>query len=301
VSIQESGVRQRTVAKAQILLDALPYIREHWGKTVVVKLGGAAMTEPDLAASFAEDVALLRLAGVRPVVVHGGGPQITEVAGRLGLATRFERGLRVTDPDTLDVTRMVLVGRINTHLVSLINRQGVPAAGLSGDDGSLFVAAPKAADLGLVGEIVEVNVGVVHGMMDGFVPVVASTAADAAGQAYNVNADEAAAALAVALGAEKLIYLTDVPGLYDAVDGVPELLSELSVEQCRRLLGEGVVGGGMIPKVEGVIRAMDAGVGRSHILDGRVRHALILELFTPEGLGTMITAEGPEVPRAEDA
>jgi acetylglutamate kinase len=271
-------------------------MKEHSGKTVVVKLGGAAMADPGPAASFAEDVALLRLAGVRVVVVHGGGPQISELSERLGIETRFERGLRVTDAETLDVARMVLVGKINTEIVAAINRQGVPAAGVSGDDGALFVARPKeladGTDLGLVGDIVEVRPALLEDLMQRFVPVVASTATDGRGQGYNVNADEAAAALAVALGAEKLIFITDVPGLYESVDGGPEqLLSEVSLSGCERLVTEGVVDGGMVPKVEAVLQAMKGGVHKAHILDGRVPHALILEMFTPEGLGTMITSE----------
>jgi acetylglutamate kinase len=294
--VREREVAQRTLSKARVLLEALPYMKEHSGKTVVVKLGGAAMTDPGPAASFAEDVALLRLAGVRVVVVHGGGPQISELSERLGLTPHFERGLRVTDEETLDVARMVLVGKINTEIVAAINRQGVPAAGVSGDDGALFVARPKTLpdgpDLGLVGDIVEVRPALLLDLMERFVPVVASTATDGRGQGYNVNADEAASALAVALGAEKLIFITDVPGLYEAVDGGAEqLLSEVSLAECERLLAEGVVEGGMVPKVEAVLQAMKGGVRRAHILDGRVPHALILEMFTPEGLGTMITEE----------
>jgi acetylglutamate kinase len=294
--VREREVAQRTLSKARVLLEALPYMKEHSGKTVVVKLGGAAMADPGPAASFAEDVALLRLAGVRVVVVHGGGPQISELSERLGIETRFERGLRVTDAETLDVARMVLVGKINTEIVAAINRQGVPAAGVSGDDGALFVARPKeladGTDLGLVGDIVEVRPALLEDLMQRFVPVVASTATDGRGQGYNVNADEAAAALAVALGAEKLIFITDVPGLYESVDGGPEqLLSEVSLSGCERLVAEGVVDGGMVPKVEAVLQAMKGGVHKAHILDGRVPHALILEMFTPEGLGTMITSE----------
>jgi acetylglutamate kinase len=271
-------------------------MKEHSGKTVVVKLGGAAMEDPGPASSFAEDVALLRLAGVRVVVVHGGGPQISELSERLGLETRFERGLRVTDAETLDVARMVLA-KLNTDIVAAINRQGVPAAGVSGDDGALFLARPKerteeGVDLGLVGDIVEVRPALLEDLMTRFVPVVASTATDGKGQGYNVNADEAAAALAIALSAEKLIFMTDVPGLYESIDGGPEqLLSEVSLSECERLITEGVVDGGMVPKVEAVLQAMKGGVHRAHILDGRVPHALILEMFTPEGLGTMITEE----------
>ncbi len=294
--VREREVAQRTISKARVLLEALPYMKEHSGKTVVVKLGGAAMAEPGPASSFAEDVALLRLAGVRGVVVHGGGPQISALSERLGIETRFERGLRVTDAETLDVARMVL-GKINTDIVAAINRQGVPAAGVSGDDGALFLARPKertteGVDLGLVGDIVEVRPALLEDLMQRFVPVVASTATDGRGQGYNVNADEAAAALAIALGAEKLIFMTDVPGLYESIEGGPEqLLSEVSLSECERLIAEGVVDGGMVPKVEAVLQAMKGGVHRAHILDGRVPHALILEMFTPEGLGTMITEE----------
>src|SRR5688572_25450735 len=256
-------------------------MKEHSGKTVVVKLGGAAMAEPGPSASFAEDVALLRLAGVHVVVVHGGGPQISELSARLGLETKFERGLRVTDAETLDVARMVL-GKINTDIVAAINRQGVPAAGVSGDDGALFLARPKerteeGVDLGLVGDIIEVRPALLQDLMQRFVPVVASTATDGKGQGYNVNADEAAAALAIALGAEKLIFMTDVPGLYEEVGGTEQLLSEVSLDECERLVSEGVVDGGMVPKVEAVLQAMKGGVHKSHILDGRVPHALILE------------------------
>jgi acetylglutamate kinase len=293
--VREREVAQRTLAKARVLLEALPYMKEHSGKTVVVKLGGAAMVDPGPASSFAEDVALLRLAGVRVVVVHGGGPQISELSERLGIETRFERGLRVTDAETLDVARMVL-GKINTDIVAAINRQGVPAAGVSGDDGALFLARPKeqteeGVDLGLVGDIVEVRPALLEDLMQRFVPVVASTATDGRGQGYNVNADEAASALAIALGAEKLIFMTDVPGLYEDLGGGEQLLSEVSLSECERLIAEGVVDGGMVPKVEAVIQAMKGGVHKAHILDGRVPHALILEMFTPEGLGTMITED----------
>lgn len=290
--VQEPGVRQRTIAKARVLMEALPYMREHWGKTVVVKLGGAAMADPRLATSFAEDIALLRFVGIRPVVVHGGGPQISEVSERLGLTPRFERGLRVTDAETLEVARMVLVGKINKDVVASINRQGIQAAGVSGDDGNLLLARPRGnGDLGFVGEITEVRSHILETLMAEFVPVVATIATDGRGQAYNVNADEAAGAVAAALGAEKLVYLTDVAGLYEQDNGVPGLLSEISVDECERLLGTEAVTGGMVPKVESIVGAMRGGVAKAHILDGRVSHALILELFTPEGLGTMVTQE----------
>ncbi len=296
-SVHPPEIRERTLAKARVLLEALPYIREHRGRAVVVKVGGAALEQAPLARSFAEDVALLRLAGVRPVVVHGGGPQISAISERLGVTPRFIRGLRVTDAETLTVARMVLAGVINKDLVGLINAQGVPAVGVSGEDARLLEGAPKGSrdgvDLGFVGEVARVNTRLLTALMEEFVPVVASIASDGEGQPYNVNADEAAAAVAVSLTAEKLVYLTDVPGLWEEVGGDAQLLSEVSVGECRRLLASGAVTSGMIPKVESALVAMAGGVRKTHILDGRVEHALLLELFTPEGLGTMVSPDGP--------
>jgi acetylglutamate kinase len=284
-------MRQRTVAKARTLLEALPFMREHHGKVIVVKYGGAAMERDGLAASFGMDVALLQSAGITPVLVHGGGPQVTQVSARLGIETTFVDGVRVTDAETLDVATMVLAGKLNTEVVSILVAGGVPAVGLSGVDGGLLLARRQSApDLGFVGEVVHVNVDVLRTLTDRrFVPVVASIAVDETGQAYNVNADVVASELAVALGAEKLVFLNDVPGL---IGPTGDLLSELSTEQCRGLLAQGgVVEGGMIPKVESAVRALEAGVGRVHFVDGRVEHALVLELFTPEGVGTMITPD----------
>lgn len=285
------GPRQETLAKGRVLLDALPYLREHSGAVIVVKLGGSVMTDPGLLATFSLDVALLRQVGVRPVIVHGGGPQITRESERLGLAPRFVRGLRVTDADTLEIVRMVLLGRINKDLVKAMNEQGAPAAGVSGEDAALLIASPRGEDLGFVGKIVEVRPYLLESLMEGFVPVVASLATDGAGQSLNVNADEVAAALAVALGASKLVYLTDVPGIIEDEGGTPALISEASVSECERLLASGAVTDGMIPKIEHLVHALRGGVERGHVLDGRVRHAMILELFTPEGLGTMVTRE----------
>jgi acetylglutamate kinase len=294
--------RQRTLAKARTLLDALPFMREHHGKVIVLKYGGAAMDKTGLAASFAEDVALLRSVGIRPVVVHGGGPAVTHLSARLGIETRFVDGVRVTDAETLDVATMVLAGKLNTEVVATLVAGGVDAVGLSGVDGRLLLArkqanGEEAPDLGFVGEVVHVRADVLSALLDqGFVPVVASIAIDEFGQAYNVNADVVASELAVALAAEKLVYLNDVPGL---IGPAGELLSELSASQCRELLGtDGVVDGGMIPKLESAVRALTAGVARVHLVDGRVEHSLVLELFTPEGIGTMVapdaepTAEG---------
>jgi acetylglutamate kinase len=292
-------MRERTVAKARTLLEALPFMQEHHGKVIVVKYGGAAMDRAGLAASFGLDVALLQSAGITPVLVHGGGPAVTQLSARLGIETTFVNGVRVTDAETLDVATMVLAGKLNTEVVGKLAAGGVPAVGLSGVDGGLLLARRQSVpDLGFVGEVVHVNVDVLRTLTDRhFVPVVASIAVDETGQAYNVNADVVASELAVALGAEKLVFLNDVPGL---IGPTGDLLSELSAEQCCGLLAQaGVVKGGMIPKLESAVRALEAGVGRVHFVDGRVEHALVLELFTPEGVGTMITPDAsPEAPGA---
>jgi acetylglutamate kinase len=292
-------MRERTVAKARTLLEALPFMQEHHGKVIVVKYGGAAMDRAGLAASFGLDVALLQSAGITPVLVHGGGPAVTQLSARLGIETTFVNGVRVTDAETLDVATMVLAGKLNTEVVGKLAAGGVPAVGLSGVDGGLLLARRQSVpDLGFVGEVVHVNVDVLRTLTDRhFVPVVASIAVDETGQAYNVNADVVSSELAVALGAEKLVFLNDVPGL---IGPTGDLLSELSTEQCRGLLAQaGVVKGGMIPKLESAVRALEAGVGRVHFVDGRVEHALVLELFTPEGVGTMITPDAsPEAPGA---
>jgi acetylglutamate kinase len=284
-------IRQRTVAKARTLVEALPFMREHRGKVIVIKVGGAAMDRAPLARPFAEDVALLLHAGISPVLVHGGGPQVTEVSQRLGIETTFVDGLRVTDAETLDVATMVLAGTLNTGVVSSLVAGGVPAVGLSGVDGGLLLAQRQAVpDLGFVGEVVHVRADVLRTLTErGFVPVVASIAMDEHGQAYNVNADVVASEVAAALGAGKLVYLNDVPGL---IGPGGELVSELSAAQCLDLLGQdGVVEGGMIPKLESAVNALKAGIGRVHLVDGRVEHALVLELFTPEGVGTMIVPD----------
>ncbi len=289
-------IRQRTVAKARTLIEALPFMREHHGKVIVVKHGGAVMHAGGLAGSFAEDIALLQSAGIIPVVVHGGGPQVTQVSARMGIETTFVDGLRVTDAETLDVATMVLAGKLNKEVVASLSMGGVAAVGLSGIDGRLLLAERKAApDLGFVGEVVHVDVAILRTLTaERFVPVVASIAVDEFGQAYNVNADVVASELAIALGAEKLVYINDVPGLIGAGG---DLLSELSTSQCRELLGTaGVVEGGMIPKLESAVRAIQAGIGRVHLVDGRVEHSLVLELFTPEGVGTMIAPDADEVP-----
>jgi acetylglutamate kinase len=284
-------IRERTVAKARTLLEALPFMREHRGRVIVVKYGGAAMDTTGLAASFSEDVALLQSAGIRPVIVHGGGPMVTRMSARLGIETTFVDGLRVTDAETLDVATMVLAGKLNTEVVSSLVTGGVNAVGLSGVDGRLLLAQKASGpDLGFVGEVVHVHVEVLETLLaQPFVPVVASIAMDETGQAYNVNADVVAAELAIALAAQKLVYVNDVPGL---IGPAGELLSELSAAQAAELLGRpDVIAGGMIPKIESAVRALGAGVERVHLVDGRVEHSVVLELFTPEGVGTMITRD----------
>jgi acetylglutamate kinase len=284
-------VRQRTTAKARTLLEALPFMQEHRGRIVVIKVGGAAMDVAPLSRAFAEDVSLLQHVGVQPVLLHGGGPQVTDVGRRLGLEPSFVDGVRVTDRETLDVATMVLAGKVNTDIVAMLGAGDVRAVGLSGVDGGLALATRQVEpDLGFVGEIVRVDPAVVAALLErGFVPVVASIAADADGHAYNVNADTMAAALAVALGAEKLVYVNDVPGV---IGPAGDLLTELGVQDALDLLAaDDVVTGGMIPKLESAVRALKAGVRRVHLLDGRVEHALVLELFTPEGIGTMLTLD----------
>ena len=289
-------VRERTLAKARTLIEALPFMQDHRGKIIVIKVGGAVMSSADLSRSFAGDISLLQHAGINPVVVHGGGPQMTELSARLGLASEFVDGVRVTDRETLDVATMVLAGKVNTELVASLVAGDVPAVGLSGVDGGLAIARKQAEpDLGYVGEVVRVNTQVLRTLMgNGFVPVVASIAADDGGHPFNVNADFMAAELAVGLEAQKLVYLNDVPGV---IGPGGDLLSELGVEETLDLLAQAdVVDGGMIPKLESAVRALKAGVPRVHLLDGRVEHALVLELFTPEGIGTMITATPEDAP-----
>ena len=283
-------IRERTVAKARVLLEALPYMREHYGKIIVIKYGGAAMAESALAQPFVKDIALLRYAGIIPVVVHGGGPQLTEVSSKMGLKTKFVGGLRVTDEETLEVATMVLAGKINTDIVALLEAGGVAACGMSGVDGGLLIASKREGehDLGFVGDIQEVRPKVVQDTMYDFVPVVASIATDDKGQTFNVNADAVAAELAIGLGADKLVFISDVPGIIDA-NG--ELLSELGEQDCLDLISDSVVDGGMVPKLQSSVRALKEGVRRVHYIDGRVEHSLVLELFTPEGVGTMITPD----------
>jgi acetylglutamate kinase len=276
--------------KAAVLVEALPWLQRYWGRTVVVKFGGHAMADAALRRAFAEDVVFLRYAGIRPVVLHGGGPQIDAHLQRLGVQPVFAGGLRVTTPETMQVVRMVLVGQVNRDLVGLVNAHGPFAVGLSGEDAHLFTAAKRQADvdLGLVGDVVAVDPGAVRSLLaDGRIPVVASVARGAAGETFNVNADTAAAALAVALEAEKLVVLTDVAGLYADWPRTDSLVPEVTADRLEEMLP--LLADGMVPKMEACLRAVRGGVPRAHVLDGRVPHALLLEVFTDAGVGTMVT------------
>jgi acetylglutamate kinase len=274
------------------LLEALPYIRQFHGKTVVIKYGGAAMEDAALREEFARDVVLLKYVGLNPIVVHGGGPEITGYMERLGLPVEFVGGLRVSDERTVEVAKMVLVGKVNKEIVLRLSRHGQAAVGLCGDDGSLFRVARRSApggeDIGFVGRIERVNVGVIEHVASDYIPVIASVGADRDGNSYNVNADEAAGAVAGALAAHKVIFLTDVAGWLGDSGDPASLIGQASAEQVRRALAD--VRGGMRPKLEACVEAIDAGVGAAHILDGRVPHSLLLELFTDAGVGTKIEA-----------
>jgi acetylglutamate kinase len=277
-------------SRAAILVEALPYIQAFAGRTVVIKFGGNAMVDPALARSFAADVVLLRAIGLKPVVVHGGGPQIGALLERLGIETEFRDGLRVTDADTLDVARMVLGGQVNREIVGAINRHDRVAVGLTGEDAGLMLAVQRHADLGFVGDVSKVDRSILDTLIaGGFIPVISTIGADASGQAFNINADTAAVAIAEALQAEKLIYLTDVAGVLTDVADPGSLVSRLSAGRARLLIDSGTVAGGMIPKVEACLAAVDGGVGSAHILDGRIAHVVLLELLTDAGVGTMLT------------
>ena len=280
--------------KAAVLADALPYIRRFWGKVVVVKYGGNAMAtknrRDDSLTLFAQDVVLMRSVGMRPVVVHGGGPQIGELMERLGKQPEFRDGLRVTDAETLDIARMVLVGKINREIVAAINGLAPLAVGLSGEDAALLRASQREPSLGYVGDVTEVSHGILERLLnEELIPVVATIGIDPGGQAYNINADTAAGAIAQALGAEKLVYLTNVEGIRRDRDDPDTLVSSITAKELDELLGSRVIADGMVPKVQSCIDAVRNGVGHAHILDGRLPHALLLEIFTPEGIGTMVS------------
>ena len=296
-----NGDGQRAAsAKAATLIEALPWLTRFHGQTVVIKYGGHAMEDEALRLAFAQDLVFLHYAGLRPVVVHGGGPQITEQLDRLGLESIFTAGLRVTTPETMEVVRMVLSGKVNKELVGQINRHGPFAVGMSGEDAGTFTAIRKAAvvdgeqvDIGMVGEIVATDCGAIEALLaDGRIPVVSSVAGGQDGEVYNVNADTAAAALAVALGAVKLVVLTDVAGLYRDWPSSAEVISQLTVPELELLLPG--LSAGMIPKMEACLTAVRGGVPQAHVLDGRLSHAILLEIFTDSGIGTMVIPAEPD-------
>jgi acetylglutamate kinase len=278
------------IDKAEVLVEALPYMRRYYDQTIVIKYGGSAMTEPELRASFAVDVVLLKYIGLRPVIVHGGGPQIGQTLARLGIESKFVDGLRVTDDATMEVVEMVLGGKVNPEIVALIGQGGGRAIGLTGGDGGMIRVTRRLhadRDLGRVGQVVSVDAAPIAAVAEaGFVPVIAPIGVDADGVSYNVNADEAAGAIACALGAEKFILLTDVEGVMDSEGRV---ISHLAAEEARKLIEVGTIRGGMIPKLRCCIEALEGGVGSATVLDGRVLHAVLLEIFTDGGVGTLIT------------
>jgi acetylglutamate kinase len=281
-----SGPIENSVAT---LLEALPYIREFHGRTVVIKYGGAAMLDEDLREAFATDVVLLKYVGLNPVIVHGGGPEITRYMDRLGLEVKFHEGLRVSDAETVEVAKMVLVGKLNSEIVQRLNRHGQPAVGMAGEDGTLFEVAPvaNADQVGFVGSVERVHVGVLNHIAADYIPVIASSASDRAGQSYNVNADEAAGKVAAALGAYKAIFLTDVEGWLADPGDESSLISRATVGEVRTQLE--AIDGGMRPKLQACVDAISGGAQSAHIIDGRKPHSLLLELFTDAGIGTMVT------------
>lgn len=283
------------ITTAQVLVEALPYIRRFAGRTVVVKYGGNALagtSEHDALALFAEDIVLMHTVGIRPVVVHGGGPQINEMLARLQIESSFSHGLRVTDAATMQVVQMVLNGQVNPQIVNAINTHGNVAVGVSGVDGRTLQVTARDPELGFVGEIQKVRPNLISGLLDdGFVPVVSTIGVDSGGQPFNINADTAAGAIAEALGAEKIIYLTDIAGLRRNLDDEASLIDRITVKEIEKLISDGTISGGMIPKVDSCVQAVRGGVKSAHILDGRIAHVLLLELFTDQGVGTMIIGD----------
>ena len=287
-----AGSRAAAEERAAVLVEALPYIQRFRGRVIVVKFGGNAMVDPALASSFAEDIVLMRSVGLRPVVVHGGGPQISELMARLGKVPEFRDGQRVTDAETVDIARMVLVGKVNREIVSAINVHGPLAVGVSGEDAGLILASARHPDLGFVGDVHAVNPALLERLLaEELIPVVSTIGADASGQAYNINADTVAGAIAESLGAEKVIYLTDIAGLLADVADPSSLISRIDAPALQALVEDGTLTGGMIPKIAACLHAVAHGVGSAHLLDGRLPHVVLLELFSDSGVGTMITAE----------
>ena len=289
---EQEYFKEQEATRVRVLSEALPYIQKFANRTIVIKYGGAAMKDARLKAGVIRDIVFLSCVGVRPIVVHGGGPEINIWLDKLGIEPQFKDGLRVTDANTMDVVEMVLVGRVNKELVSLINQAGTSAVGLCGKDGNLIQARPVGkAGIGFVGEVTNVNPELIKSLVDnGYVPVISSVAADENGQAYNINADTVAGEIAAALNAEKLILLTDTPGILENYHDPSTLLTKLDISKSRKLIEDGIVAGGMIPKVNCCVRSLAQGVGAAHILDGRIPHALLLEILTDEGIGSMIVA-----------
>lgn len=288
MSEPENSMTGPAEADVTVLLEALPYIREFHGQTVVIKYGGAAMREESLRRAFAEDVVLLKYVGMNPVVVHGGGPEISEYMDRLGMEVKFREGLRVSDAETVEVAKMVLLGKVNSDLVSRLNMAGQPAVGLSGEDGTLFEVGPveNAAEVGFVGEIERVDVDVINHIAEDYIPVIASVASDGEGNSYNVNADEAAGKVAAALGAFKAIFLTDVPGWLEDPGDESSLVTQTDAATLEEALAR--IEGGMRPKLGAAVEALRGGVPSVHVIDGRKPHTLLLELFTDSGIGTKV-------------
>ncbi len=285
-------IKEAEASRVRILSEALPYIQKFSNRTIVIKYGGAAMKDGTLKAGVIRDIVFLSCVGVRPVVVHGGGPEINIWLDKLGIEPQFKDGLRVTNADTMDVVEMVLVGRVNKQLVSLINQAGGAAVGLCGKDANLIQARPVGKEgVGFVGEVTSIDTRLVESLVNnGYVPVISSVAADETGQPYNINADTVAGEIAAALQAEKLILLTDTPGILENYHDPSTLLTQLDIQTARKLIDQGVVSGGMIPKVTCCVRSLAQGVKAAHILDGRIPHALLLEIFSEEGIGSMIVA-----------
>jgi len=292
------------VEKASILIEALPYIRKFYGKTVVIKYGGHAMINEELKNAVINDLILMKLIGINPVVVHGGGPEITEMLKRLDIQSHFVGGCRVTDPATMEIVEMVLVGKINKEIVAMINRHGGKAVGLSGKDANLITAVRKMGrsvdstglemlhDIGFVGDVKKINPEILQTVIrEGYIPVVAPVGVGEQGESFNINADYVAGEMAAALRADKLILLTDVEGIFEDYDNKDTLISELKINRVDRLIAEGVISGGMIPKVECCVQAIRGGVTTTHILDGRIPHSILLEIFTDRGIGTMVVGD----------
>lgn len=292
MSSESEYFQQEEATRVRILSEALPYIQAFAGRTIVIKYGGAAMKDGSLKSKVVRDIVFLSCVGVRPVVIHGGGPEINTWLGKLGIEAQFKDGLRVTNADTMDVVEMVLAGRVNKEIVSLINQAGGSAVGLCGKDGNLVTARRvDNTDVGFVGEVSSVDIGVIKSLVDGgYVPIISSVAADITGQAHNINADTIAGEIAAALEAEKLILLTDTAGILRDYKDPSTLIDRLDIQQARDLIADGTVGGGMIPKVSCCVRSLAQGVKAAHILDGRIPHALLLEVFSDAGIGSMIVA-----------